>query len=207
MSSISILPNPKAYANANFNKVQVYALQDLQAPVASGNFLISDSAGNFTPQVGPGPGPFSAVGTTRQLLGSATGTNYLFSSASVVPYTPIDATNLNTSIVVPVGYRLVVEARVQGTTATGGSAVGILDTSTSTVLDAYSSSSASVLDFNLQGMIVGDGASHTISLQYALSGTGTNSIQIGNQPLTTSPTYSSFSASRPSVLVSLVQSN
>ena len=60
MSSISILPNPKAYANPNFNKVQLYALQDLTNPVA-GNILVSDASGNFTSQTGAGAGFVTAV--------------------------------------------------------------------------------------------------------------------------------------------------
>jgi len=126
----------------------------------------------------------------------------------VVPYTDIDSTNLKTTIVIPVGSKLLLQARVQLTSNSGNYAIALVDTSTSTVLDAFSTTQTSTpAYFNLLAVITGDGASHTISLQYALSGSGTETVIIGNNAVGSSPVYASVSAYRPAVIVQLIESN
>ncbi len=218
--SLHTLLNPKGMTDAPWLEIYVNSLHTnaIQFGLSStvGNVVSAiDTAGNLGLVNIGGTGPFSQVGTTRKLTGSANGSNYTFTTTgAAVPYTAIDATNLNSTIVVPVGFKLVVKARLQTVNSTGnkdGYGIAIVDSVGTTALDAWSQNGGtfpSTQEIYLHGVVNGDGASHTISLQYALSSTsGTNGVLIGNQPISTTAVFGSSSANTPIMILSLVQSN
>ncbi len=136
MSSISILPNPKAYANGNFNKLQCYAFQDLTNPVA-GNTLISDALGNFTSQ------PISTGG-----VDTVTGTG---------PAIVINGTASAPNVVATGNFTGVALSTTAGLSVQGGSS-----TDTQTIVSALTIGPSAVIRYN-SGAPVGSVLTETVA--------------------------------------------
>lgn len=105
------------------------------------------------------------------LRGSGTG-NYTTASTTPVP---VDSTNLQTTVTIPVGAKAIVQAAGFGASAsaTVNGTVYIVDGTTVLQNDSIGGSSNNTNTFALLAVITGDGASHTISLQYSTNASGT----------------------------------
>lgn len=123
--------------------------------------------------------------------GSAGGT---YSSASTT-YVRVDTTNLAYTVTIPTGWKLMIHASGCINTATSAviCSVALADGSgdNSGILVENNSllagSTSAVLAFALNWVVSGDGASHTINLQYKTSN-GADSVQINNSTSTNLPT-------------------
>src|SRR5579884_942466 len=106
------------------------------------------------------------------LRGSGTG-NYTTTSTTPVP---VDSTNLQTTVTIPVGAMAIVQAAGFGGSgsATVNGTVYIVDGTTVLQNDSIGGSSNNTNTFALLAVITGDGASHTISLQYCINSSGTS---------------------------------
>jgi len=109
-----------------------------------------------------------ATPTSMRFKGTGTG-NYTTSSPT---FTPVDSTNLKYVLIIPIGWKLIINASGQVGNNTGtpvaGAAVAIFDGST--VLHAIGATSVSpgiTTPFALTSIVTGDGLSHTIELQFA----------------------------------------
>lgn len=151
----------------------------------------------------PQPPTYSACGNgvsattqvTYLLQGSGAG-NYTTTSGS---YAPIDGTNLQKIIVIPVGFKLVVNATGEFQITTGNTGnIAIFDGSTNLQTEQNSNPTASSLTqpFALTSVITGDGNLHTIALEFDSQGGAT----------LTSPNVTATSRF-PVVTLQLVQSN
>jgi hypothetical protein len=139
-----------------------------QLPQTTGQVLTSTG-----PNVSPKWEASQAAGTvtTVMLAGSKTGTNYSTTSGTFVN---VDGTNLAYTTTLPVGYKMTITATgTINVTSNETSLIGIAD-SVGGVLNAsaFSSMIEAPLSFAVMGLVVGDGASHTVSLQWT-SGSGT----------------------------------
>jgi hypothetical protein len=106
------------------------------------------------------------------LKGTANGTSYTDSSGA---WANVDATHLSTAVVIPVGQDLTITATATATNGIVGdvTAVGIADGGV-VLNSSYQIAPNTPLPVALQVVIVGDGASHTIALQFwETSGTAT----------------------------------
>lgn len=110
------------------------------------------------------------------------GGNYSTSSAS---YVDVDATNLSYTVTIPTGWKLSVAASGIWfqSTATATNAIALFDGSV--VVEKIVSASAINLnhDFSIAWVINGDGASHTIKLQYK-TGNVSDALNIRNATAT-----------------------
>jgi hypothetical protein len=96
-------------------------------------------------------------GGVRVLKGSA---EYLINNRA---YADVDATNLSTTITVPVGYTLVVTAYGVANFIDAGGSLGIaVDNS---VLNSTTSQLSNLVPFSVAAPFAGDGNSHVIALQ------------------------------------------
>jgi hypothetical protein len=110
---------------------------------------------------------------TKKGTGSA---SYTTTSTSFVA---VDGTNLSYAITIPSGSKLTITATFSVyTSGTGGSTVALLDGSTEIPgTEAYWTSGATYAGASIaQAVVVGDGASHTITLQFKTGTSGTTSI-------------------------------
>jgi hypothetical protein len=125
---------------------------------------------------------FTTIGipTTTVKVGTQNSSNYTTSRTSL---TAVDATNLSYTAVVPIGWKLLMWASGQARIATASvqGIVSLTDTSTSTVI----TSAFIILDlnttsaFSMQGVLTGDGNSHTIQMQFKTTN-ATDAFSIGN---------------------------
>lgn len=157
-------------------------------------------------------GPTGAAGTspmTLELLGSATGTNYSFIYADTA-FHDVDNTNLTRVLTIPVGSKLLVNARLQGINrASGGTgnielAINVDGTPLDSISQAYSVGLNVTNTANLIGVFLGDGNSHTFSLQYQFTGAG-STASLGNQPIGTNG--GSYPATTPIIILQIMQSS
>jgi plastocyanin len=110
---------------------------------------------------------------TKKGTGSA---SYTTTSTSFVA---VDGTNLSYAITIPSGSKLTITATFSVyTSGTGGSTVALLDGSTEIPgTEGYLASGVTYAgDSIAQAVVVGDGASHTITLQFKTGTSGTTSI-------------------------------
>jgi hypothetical protein len=125
---------------------------------------------------------FTTIGipTTTVKVGTQNSSNYTTSSTS---FTAVDVTSLSYTAVVPIGWKLLMWASGQAQIATASiqGIVSLTDTSTSTVI----TSAFIMLDlnttsaFSMQGVLTGDGNSHTIQMQFKTTN-ATDAFSIGN---------------------------
>jgi hypothetical protein len=171
-----------------------------QETLSGYNCLQIDAIGNITKTgtaCGSGAEP---VPTTVLKTGSGLG-NYSSTSTSLVN---VDATNLSYTVTIPTGYRLVISANgncFQGST-TAYADFALYDSYSSAVLSGSRrhvtaiSAAGTTTTFSLQGVIAGDGNSHTINLQYLTSDATAAIIVTNGSTLLT-----------PSIIFTLYQSN
>lgn len=117
--------------------------------------------------------------------GSGSG-NYTSASTS---YVDVDATNLAYTVTIPTGWKLGI--CVSGSFFTATSAVAqslsLLDGSTLVEVPITSATTSTVTPFSLSWVITGDGASHTVKLQYKTSNAA-DAVEIANSSTTIVPT-------------------
>jgi hypothetical protein len=175
---------------------------------ASGNVLTSDASGNgfWTPAS-------QEIATTVILKGAGIAGSPYSSMDNSGTFTDVDSTNLKTTILIPSGWKLLINCRYYAyrpqTTAPGGTGLSIVDTTTSSFVDsAEVGSGAGAVFFNgsLIGVINGDGLSHTISLQWACNAGGVGARLLGNNPLDGSLPNSSTLANTPVIILQLLHS-
>jgi hypothetical protein len=112
---------------------------------------------------------FTTIGipTTTVKVGSQNGTNYTTSSTS---FTAVDGTNLSYMVTVPVGWKLLMwaSAPVEIATASVRGILNLTDTNTSTVLTStnVNGTVGNQVYASIQTALTGDGASHTIQMQF-----------------------------------------
>ena len=154
-------------------------MSNTQIALAGGTTNISDKF----------PSPTAFMGLT--LKKGSGGVNY--SSASTT-YVRVDSTNLAFTVTVPTGWKLAVTASGNITTLTAAIAAnvaladGTSDNSGILVEGNFLPQAAGVTQFfALNWVVAGDGASHTINLQYKTSN-GADSVQITNTSATFLPT-------------------
>jgi hypothetical protein len=123
--------------------------------------------------------------------GSRNGTDYTTASTT---YVDVDATNLAFTVTIPTGQKLMVTAMVPSfnSGANNTTYIRIVDGTTAIAEAAVDSPATTTPSSDcLVGVIAGDGASHTIKLQYAANA-GTASIS--NKALSTTTTVNNGSA-------------
>ena len=100
-------------------------------------------------------------------------------------FADVDSTNLAYSDVIPAGWKLLVIAKCNGFSSTTSSnlTVQLFDTGTGTLLDRQTLTTAvaasTTLGYSLEGVIEGDGGTHSIVLQFA-TGVAPNQVNITN---------------------------
>jgi hypothetical protein len=190
---------------ANDYPIKCGSFQLLMNP-AVGDVLTSDAVGNGTWQT---PSAAGLVPTIIRLVGSGSGTLYSLTDSSG-NYVDVDGANLKTTFVLPAGWKAIVWSRLQfWQIANSASAQGIaiVDTTTSTVLDAFSQNGSTnrvTPTLTLMGVISSAG-SHTVSLQYANSGAVVQAL--GNNAINSTLSTSNFSANTPVVIIEFLRSN
>jgi hypothetical protein len=120
--------------------------------------------------------------TMTQKKGSAAGGVYTSTSTSLVD---VDATNLSYAVTIPSGYKLhiVATGSFYNGTINDQSNVALTDISTSTVLNEQQMNAIAAsyaLPFALNAIVTGDGASHTIRLQFSVVSGSVNILNGGN---------------------------
>jgi hypothetical protein len=126
-------------------------------------------------------GTSTGTGILTQTIkkGSGAGT-YTSTSTTLIN---VDGTNLSYTVTIPNGWKLTATASGSYGTNTGNVNVNIalVDTATSTVLQQVIlfGNTTQAASFSLNGGIIGDGASHTVTLQY-LTSNGADAITIQN---------------------------
>lgn len=120
----------------------------------------------------------TGIATIVGKKGTGNGTDYTTTSTSM---TDVDATNLSYTVTIPIGWKLfcVSSGTATNDTANDGTDVQIIDGST--VLHRASTSQVAAggnlkVGWSLNGTITGDGASHTIKLQFCAVVGGTAHI-------------------------------
>lgn len=152
--------------------------------IAGSNVTITDNgAGGLTiSSSGSGGGGSTPTLTLKQ--GSGNGTDYNTSSTS---YVNVDGTNLTYTVVIPTGSKLKVEASFDYYVSGGTPNLFIALADGATILDAREVNppgTTSSYAGSLLALINGDGASHTITLQWKVSG---NTGNIRNQAGSVTP--------------------
>lgn len=136
---------------------------------ATGLWYWHSNVDNNTTDPDTGGAGWSAVGTptSAQGVGSQAG-EY---STGNTAFTVVDGANLASTVTIPLGWKFLVTAAgaVSQATANGGVYVGIVDSVVGVVtrvaLNPYNLSGW--MAFAMDAVIVGDGASHTVNLQFA----------------------------------------
>ena len=210
IASASAGPAPKVQSS-NGARVEVYANNDLiqispQGATANG-ILEGTNAGIWRTYdqsaavrntLDDGAGNMQIKGVIKNTPNTATmgatlkkgsgGGNYVSASTS---YVDVDATNLALTITIPTGWKLVVNASGQLTSATAIATVFVSLLDGSTLVEAQVNptvaGTAGSEDWALNWVITGDGASHTVKLQYKTSN-GADSATILNSSATLVPT-------------------
>ena len=171
--------------------------------VASGNLQLLNNAGSVIQQTDDG-GDFRLTGLIRNVAntgilsltlkkGSGAG-NYTTASTT---YVVVDSTNLCNTVTIPTGWKLGISASGALGTATGAvlASIALTDNAACGTANAgilvestETSTGAGVLEpFSLNWAITGDGASHSIALQYKTSNAA-DSATILNASATQLPT-------------------
>jgi len=149
--------------------------------------------------------------TIIKLTGSASGSPYVLTDTSG-NYMDVDSTNLKRTVNIPTGSKLLIFARIQGlqlSSGNGAQGLAVVDLSNSTVIDSFSCNNATFrlnANISLQGVIVGDGGNHIISLQYA-NATGTPAVVIANNAISSTLTSANTPSNTPVIILEVVQSN
>jgi len=123
----------------------------------------------------------AVVPTTTVKRGSAGG-NYTTTSAS---YVDIDATNLALTVTIPTGQKMIVTAAGSGfDSSTAATDIGIFDSVAAGVVGTagHCDISTGSQNFIALAVITGDGASHTIKLQFKSNGAQTLTINNSGSP-------------------------
>ena len=138
---------------------------------SSGNVLQTDGSGNLS----------WSAGTTTYLLTGSGLADYTTTSAT---YVAVDGTNLEKTLTIPTGDKLLVFVSGTISTTSGAAAVAVFDGSTN--LQAVAHSAATGGGFANTVVITGDGASHTIALEWlTTAGTATmNNVSAGANEIT-----------------------
>lgn len=152
-------------------------LVDLSAVQTLTNKTLTSPVINGTPS---GTG----IPTITLKKGSGSG-NYISSSTS---YTDVDATNLAYTVTIPLGWKLAVTARGSQFVVTAQSQVGISLFDSSTLVESVQTqaTTSTITDFALAWVINGDGASHTVKLQFKTFN-ASDSVGIANTSATVTP--------------------
>jgi hypothetical protein len=175
---------------------------------AAGDVLTSDALGN-----GTWASASQEIAQTVVLKGSGSGVAYTSTDNSGT-FTDVDPTNLKTTIMIPTGWKLLINCRFYGfrpqIAAPGGSGLSIVDTTTSAFVDSSevgAGASPAFYGGSLIGVINGDGLSHTVSLQWACNAGGAGARILGNNPLDGSlPNISPAASNTPVIILQLLHS-
>jgi fibronectin-binding autotransporter adhesin len=135
----------------------------------SGQYLVSNGASSL---------PSFQTIQTFTATGSVSGTQY---STTSTTYANVDGTNLTMTITIPTGSKLLVWARaIMDTNSASGGLIGIADGGTVIAGTARSADSAgSYGGMHVNTVINGNGASHTLTLQFATHNGG-SAFDLGN---------------------------
>lgn len=137
---------------------------------------------NGVPQGSLAVGGSSSSAGARVLQGSANESPYVIASSGPSTFVDIDATNLKTTITVPVGSILLAFATVPVSSAVGvpyGFAIAVDGQSTNYVYSNGTTEATEGGVFSFSSSFVGDGASHTVSLR-AASNSSESPVTIDN---------------------------
>lgn len=122
----------------------------------------------------------TGVPTITYKQGSGSGTDYTSTSISPVK---VDATNLQYTVTIPTGWKLLVQANgiISQSTAVVGVDVALFDGSTAIDTRFLVTSGATSVwtDFSLSAVVNGDGVSHTIALEFDTT-TAADAVHIAN---------------------------
>ena len=119
--------------------------------------------------------PIDETPTTVLKVGTGAG-DYTTASAGVVN---VDTTNLQYTVVIPVGWVLTVQASGTGIANSGGYV--LIEDSVAGLVQECAVGTTEI-PWSLVGRIVGDGASHTINLQFYTNGTPSMTIKNTSSP-------------------------
>jgi len=124
--------------------------------------------------------------STITLKKGSGGGNYTTASTS---YVDVDATNLSYTVTIPTGWKLAISASGQITslTAVAGVSYALFDSSVINEGMVTPSAATFQLQFGISWSITGDGASHTVKLQYKTAN-ASDSASITNSSATLLPT-------------------
>ena len=158
-----------AYAVLCGGTTSTSPIQSIASVGSSSNVLTSNGAGAL---------PTFKTIQTFTATGSGSGTQYTTTSTS---YANVDGTNLTFTVTIPTGSKLLIWARaLSNTNSASGGFVGIADGGTVIAGTAKSVDSAGgYSSINVNTVINGDGASHTITLQFATHNGG-SAFDLGN---------------------------
>jgi hypothetical protein len=132
-------------------------------------------------------GPTGNPGANSITIVTKTGSgvsNYLTNSTT---YSSVDNTNLNYSLIVPIGYRLTINAVFTVSASTYTIFYALFDGST--MLNAGETTNINYAQCYLNAVVVGDGNTHNLSLQFASANTNLVAINNTSSNTTTPTTY------------------
>ncbi len=134
------------------------------------------------------------IPTVTLLKGSGAG-NY--ATSSTTSYVDVDSARLSYTVVIPFGYKLIVNANGSGFTQTGAATFFISLFDGGTILERTDGPDASGVTaiWTMKTVINGDGNSHTIKLQFKTSTAGDPA------------TINNSGANVPTMIFQLIQSN